>query len=144
VRKALWFLGHLWALPVTTLGIVLALPLARLHAVDREGIFHFVVRARGPLGWYVRRFRIAAFTLGAVVTYADPEGPRQPRLVRHEREHVVQTFVFGPLFLPVYGLASLWQWVRGGHAYRDNVFEVRARMAEASVKQELRLVRPPD
>jgi hypothetical protein len=95
--------------PPEARGLVLALPLARLHAVDWEGIFHFVVRAHGPLGWYVRRFRIAAFTIGAVVTYADPEGPRQPRLVRHEREHVVQTFVFGPLFLPFYRLASLWR-----------------------------------
>jgi hypothetical protein len=141
MRKALWLLGHLWALPMTGLGLLLAVPLARLDSMDEEGILHFVVRTGGPLGWYVRRFHIAAFTLGAVVTYASAAGPRQAPLVRHERAHVVQTFLLGPLFLPAYGLASLWQWVRGRHVYHDNWFEVQACAAEAEAERHLRLVR---
>ncbi|WP_146209917.1 hypothetical protein [Vitiosangium sp. GDMCC 1.1324] len=141
MRKVLWLAGYVWALPVTLLGLTLALLFARLESVDEEGILHFVVEPGGLLSWYVRHFHIAAFTLGAVVTYAGADGPRQIRLVRHERAHVVQTLVLGPMFLPLYGLASLWQLARGRHPYRDNWFEVRARAAEVPGTRTLRLVR---
>ncbi len=141
MRKVLWFAGYVWALPVTILGLMLALLFTRLESVDEEGILHFVVQPGGPLDWYMRRFHIAAFTIGAVVTYSSADGPRQIRLVRHERAHVMQTLVLGPLFLPLYLLASLWQLARGGHPYRDNWFEVRARAAEVPGYRTLRLVR---
>lgn len=141
MRKVLWLAGYVWALPVTMLGLMLAMLSARLESVDEEGILHFVVQSGGPLGWYMRRFHIAAFTLGAVVTYSGADGPRQIRLVRHERAHVLQTLVLGPLFLPLYVLASLWQLARGRHPYRDNWFEVRARAAEVPGYRTLRLVR---
>ncbi len=141
LKKLLWLLGHLWALPVTLLGLLIALPFARLHSVDAEGLLHFVARPERWLGRYLRRSNILAFTLGATVTYADAGGLQQPTLVRHERAHVVQTLVLGPLFLPLYGLASLWQFVRGGHPYFDNVFERQAHAAEASARPPLRLVR---
>ena len=38
-----------------------------------------------------------ATALGAAVTYSGEDGPRQIRLVRHERAHVMQTLVLGPL-----------------------------------------------
>ncbi|WNG45512.1 hypothetical protein F0U60_16455 [Archangium minus] len=141
MRKVLWLSGYVWALPVTVLGLMLAMLFARLESVDEEGILHFVVLPEGPLAWYVRRFNIAAFAIGAVVTYSREDGPRQIRLVRHERAHVMQTLVFGPLFLPLYGLASLWQLSRGRHPYHDNWFEVRARAAEVPGYRTLRLVR---
>jgi len=141
MRKVLWLVGYLWAFPVTVLGLLFSLLFARLESVDAEYILHFVVQPGTPLAWYVRRFNIAAFTLGAVVTYARDEGPRQVRLVRHERAHVVQTLALGPLFLPLYGLASLWELARGRHPYHDNWFEVRARAAEVPGYRTLRLVR---
>jgi glutathione S-transferase len=141
MRKVLWLVGYLWAFPVTVLGLLPALLFARLESVDAEYILHFVVQPGTPLAWYVRRFNIAAFTLGAVVTYAREEGPRQVRLVRHERAHVMQTLALGPLFLPLYVLASLWELVRGNHPYLDNWFEVRARAAEVPGSRSLRLVR---
>ena len=39
----------------------------------------------------------AAHPLGAVITYADAAGPHQPVLARHERVHVAQFLVLGPL-----------------------------------------------
>ncbi|HZH17539.1 MAG TPA: hypothetical protein VE057_24510 [Archangium sp.] len=141
MRKVLWFAGYVWALPVTILGLMLAMLFARLESVDEEGILHFVVQPGGPLAWYMRRFNIAAFTIGAVVTYSSADGPRLIRLMRHERAHVMQTLVLGPLFLPLYTLASLWQLTRGGHPYRDNWFEVQARAAEIPGYRTLRLVR---
>jgi hypothetical protein len=119
-----------WALPVTALGVLLALPFARLARTTRGGVLHFVARGDGLLWRAMRRLSIAAFTLGATVTHADPSGPFDERLVRHEDAHVAQTLVLGPLFLPVYFLASGWAWLRGGDSYRDNWFEVRAREAE--------------
>lgn len=141
MRKVLWFAGYVWALPVTILGLMLAMLFARLESVDEEGILHFVVLPDGPLAWSMRRFGIAAFTLGAAITYSGADGPRQIRLVRHERAHVMQTLVLGPLYPPLYGLASLWQLARGGHPRRDNWFEVRARAAEVPGYRTLRLVR---
>ncbi|QRO00267.1 hypothetical protein JRI60_15190 [Archangium violaceum] len=141
MRKVLWLAGYLWALPVTMVGLLLTLPFAQLDSVDEEGILHFVVVPGSPIGWYMRHFRITAFAVGAVVAYAGADGPRQVRLMRHERAHVVQTLFLGPLFLPLYGLASLWQFARGRHPYRDNWFEVQARAAEVPGYRALRLVR---
>ena len=41
--------------------------------------------------------------------------------------HVRQYELWGPLFVPVYLVASLWARARGGRAYTDNRFEVAAR-----------------
>ena len=36
------------------------------------------------------------------------------------------TSAWGPLFVPAYFAASLWQWSRGKHPYWDNPFEREA------------------
>lgn len=69
-----------------------------------------------------------AITLGDVVLYAD--AGLIPRLHGHEMAHVRQGRVWGPLFLPLYVLESLFQWLRTGRGYRDNRFEVAARREE--------------
>jgi hypothetical protein len=66
----------------------------------------------------------SALTLGHVVfglSSADLERSRS-----HERVHVRQYAVWGPFFLPAYGLSSLWQRLRGRDPYRDNYFERQA------------------
>lgn len=45
----------------------------------------------------------------------------------HELVHVRQYELWGPLFVPIYLIVSLWARTRGGNAYRDNRFEVAAR-----------------
>jgi len=67
------------------------------------------------LGW------ADAITLGDVVLYADQSLPLILRA--HEMVHVRQGRLWGPLFLPAYGLESLWQWLRTGEGYRNNRFE---------------------
>lgn len=52
-------------------------------------------------------------------------------ILRHELEHVRQWRALGPLFLPLYGLASIRAVLGGGDRYRDNRFEVGARAREA-------------
>ena len=113
---ALVVLGTLWTLPNTLLGLaigVAGLPFgARMRWQRRE------------LAWVVRRWpwgKGGAITLGNVIvhtgaqldtrcqTYAQRAGrcvgPRIS-LADHERAHVYQYLLFGPLFLPLYLLCG--------------------------------------
>ncbi|HWL64890.1 MAG TPA: hypothetical protein VNP73_02855 [Actinomycetota bacterium] len=71
------------------------------------------------LGWHYR-----AVTFGHVVLCVDEldEG-----VLAHELVHVRQYEKWGPLFIPAYLVAAGMARVRGGHAHRDNRFEVNAR-----------------
>ena len=66
-----------------------------------------------------------AQTYGGLVFYRCAE--EDARVRAHEHRHVRQAMVLGALLLPLYGLASVWAWARGGHYYRDNWFERAAR-----------------
>ena len=109
-------LGVAWALPCSLPGLLAglaALPFgARVRLRDRELAIVFDSVPWGPGG---------ALTLGNVIlhtgetidcdclTYAHRAGLcRQPavRLVDHERAHVLQYMVLGPLFLPLYFLCG--------------------------------------
>jgi hypothetical protein len=126
----IWF--YLWPFPATLLGLLLAL-VARssggvLQRVDG------VLEAAG--GWPARVLRrgfpfcgaIAAITLGHVVVGVSRDALSATRA--HERAHVRQFERWGVLMLVLYPLAGLIAWLRGGHPYRDNVFEREARAAE--------------
>ncbi len=85
----------------------------------------------GPRGTTVCRVRrlvpawAGAQTWGRLILVAEGEDWRAHW--PHEYVHVLQWRCYGPLFPVLYALASLWAWVRGGRAYRDNPFEVEAR-----------------
>jgi hypothetical protein len=98
--------GYLWAGPATAIG--LAWTLRRLVPLDGGAL---------------------ALTLGHVVLGRDASALAATRA--HERVHVRQYELWGPLFLPAYALASVVALVAGGHPYRDNWFEREARRAEA-------------
>ena len=82
-------------------------------------------------GWLIglldRAGWAAAITLGDVILYADAR--LIPLLHTHEMAHVRQGRAWGPLFLPAYGLESVYQRLRTGRGYWDNRFEVAARAA---------------
>jgi hypothetical protein len=83
------------------------------------GALRFLLERAVPL-----RGGAAAMTLGHVVLGRD-----QPCLAStrsHERVHVRQCEIWGPLFLPAYLLAGLIAVARGGHMHRDNWFEQHA------------------
>jgi hypothetical protein len=112
---------HLWNAPNTLLGLVAGL-----------GGTYTWRRADGTCevvgGWFVgllSRGRLAdAITLGDVILYADAALPAVLR--DHEMVHVRQYRLWGPLFLPAYGIESLYQWARTGDGYRQNRFEQAA------------------
>lgn len=92
----------------------------------------------------------AAWTFGFWTFFPAGATHKTEQIIEHEYEHVRQFAIgwmagiglwfatlpgFGWLLLTpftftfVYGVASLVAWARGGHAYRDNIFERWAREA---------------
>jgi len=113
--RMLTALGFVWTLPNTLIGLVLGLFTFQVPHV-RRGILCFDRHIRG---WsrLVRRFGYSAQTFGFVMIGA---GPIEGRLFDHERAHVRQYCMWGPLFLPVYLLLFL------GYGYRRHPFEEAA------------------
>lgn len=131
-RKILGPLGHLWALPLTCAGLVLAIASGARFAGVREGAIDILAPRRGPMAAFFRLARVHAFTWGETIVYRDALCLADRRLRRHERAHVRQARAWGPLLALAYPASSIWQVLRGQHAYRDNAFEVAARAAETS------------
>ena len=112
-----------WAAPGTIIGLCLAPFFERRH-VTLIGLGSEVMLCEGArwprrVGW-----RYGAITFGHVVLSTRT---MSPEVWRHELVHVRQWERWGPLFVPLYLLASLWAVLRRGHYYRDNAFEVAAR-----------------
>jgi hypothetical protein len=113
LSRLLWVLGGVWTLPNTAIGLAIGLAGLTRGATARrgEGAIVFDHFPWGPGG---------ALTLGQVIlntgvgldgrcrTYADRAAGRDiahcatVRLGDHERAHILQYLLFGPLFLPLY------------------------------------------
>jgi hypothetical protein len=90
-------LGFVWAMPNTLLGLVvgaLTFQTPRIHGGA-------IVFDHGPRGvtWLLRAMNRTAMTLGFVIVSS---APVEGRLLAHERHHVRQSMLWGPLFVPVY------------------------------------------
>ena len=109
-----------WASPTSLIGILL-LPFFRSRWVTRGIILAEGANWPRRLGW-----RYRAITFGHVVLAVDE---LDDATLTHELAHVRQYERVGPLYAPLYVLASLWALIRGRHFYRDNWFEVAARRA---------------
>ena len=117
----------LWASPATLLGLEAGgIGLLTGGAVQRHGRvleFHggFVrwLLERTPNGQFVMSMTLGHTILGK--TDAALHISRD-----HELVHVRQYERWGPLFIPAYLLASLYQRLAGRDAYRDNPFEREA------------------
>ena len=99
--RPLDLLGFVWSLPNTLLGLALgALTFQTPRILGGAIVFD---RSERGLTWLLARMHRTAMTVGFVIVSARPlEG----RLLEHERHHVRQSMVWGPLFVPVYlGLA---------------------------------------
>jgi hypothetical protein len=120
--------GFLWNGLNTLVGFVLALAGgAELGSRHMPGVWVFKAGATGFWRWWFRQ-GWAGITIGQVIIFESDVVDLT--LLTHELRHVWQQRRWGPLFFPAYGVASLLALARGGHAYRDNPFEVDARKAE--------------
>jgi hypothetical protein len=121
-------LRYLWASPTTVVGLVLAFALLRR---GRAKLVDGVIEAHSPLlGLALDRLTpfaggAAAITLGHVVIGCNAQALEATRA--HERVHVRQYEVWGPLFVPAYFAAGLYALLTGRHPYFDNRFEREAR-----------------
>src|SRR5512139_2615185 len=132
----LQLLLYLWALPVTLLGMLVAL-IARGSGGALQRVDGVLEAAGGWPAWVLRRGfpfagAVAAITLGHVVVGVSLAALTATRA--HERAHVRQFERWGFLLLVLYPLAGLLAWMRGGHPYRDNYFECEARAAEDAAR----------
>lgn len=99
----------------------------------------------GPRGLYLAGgyrfgFPVAgAFTVGNVIvskTDWDRLQREQPQLITHEEQHSWQYVVCGGLpFLPLYGVALAWSWLRTGDFASRNVFERNAGLAMGGYRE---------
>lgn len=74
-----------------------------------------------------------AFTVGNVVITGGPMTAlvgALPNVLRHEARHSTQWSWLGPLFLPLYGTAVAWSWLRTGDRAAGNAFERGAGLAD--------------
>jgi hypothetical protein len=102
VRRVPIWLGFVWTLPNTLLGVILGVFTFQAPRL-RHGLLLFDRYPRGlnRLMWRLGR---SAMTVGFVILSTKPlEG----RLLAHERHHVLQYMVWGPLFIPVYFLLAI-------------------------------------
>lgn len=116
--RPLDLVGFVWSLPNTLLGLALgALTFQTPRILGGAIVFD---RTERGLTWLLARMHRTAMTVGFVILSARPlEG----RLLEHERHHVRQSMVWGPLFVPVYlGLAIPF-------GYRRHPMERAARRA---------------
>jgi hypothetical protein len=118
---ATW-LGFVWTLPNTALGLVAGLLTFQAPRVG-DGALIFDRAPRG-LTALLRRFDRSAMTVGFVIVSAVPV---RGTLLAHERHHVRQYCAWGPFFIPVYlGLAI-------PYGYRRHPMELAARRAAGEI-----------
>ena len=129
------WLGFIWTLPNTLIGIVLGLLTFQWPSV-RDGALIFDRTPRG-LTWLMPRMRRSAMTVGFVILSSEPV---TGSLLAHERWHIKQFCSWGPLFIPAYFLLAI------GFGYRRHPMEVRARIAagERAPARRARSHRPAD
>ena len=95
--RHLTWLGGLWSVPNTLLGLGFALLSGALPA-PRDGLL-VAESERGLAALFLTRRGFGAITFGRVVVSATPI---TPRLLMHESHHTRQYEVLGPFFLPIY------------------------------------------
>lgn len=129
--RALRVLGRgallLWASPYTLIGV--AVGLVGLMSGGKVQVRRGVVEFHGGfVQWALRRLptgpTTAAMTLGHSILGQTTDSLDFAR--DHEHVHVRQFERWGPLMGPLYFGGSLYAWLKGGRAYRDNPFEVEA------------------
>ncbi|MBM3924936.1 MAG: hypothetical protein FJ320_02960 [SAR202 cluster bacterium] len=118
-NRPLTIWGFLWSLPVTVLGLPLAL--LSFPSLGLRGGVLLCVGNRGFAHLFLAKRGYAAITLGHILIAIRPP---PNHLWQHEREHTRQAQRLGIFFL----LAYLFFLAR--HGYRQNPFEVAARQVQ--------------
>jgi hypothetical protein len=116
------WLGFVWTLPNTLLGIVLGLFTFQVPRIA-NGALIFDRAPRGITAMMPRLGR-SAMTVGFVIVSSEPA---TGTLLAHERHHIRQYCVWGPLFVPVYLVLAV------PYGYTRHPMEVAARRAAGEI-----------
>ncbi|HLZ32233.1 MAG TPA: hypothetical protein VKV73_33335 [Chloroflexota bacterium] len=119
--RHLTWLGGMWTLPNTVIGLGFAL-LSLVIPAPRGGLL-VAQSNRGLAYLFLTRRGFGAITFGRVVVSAVP---LTPRLLMHESHHARQYEQLGPFFLPVYLL------LHARHGYAANPLEREAEACAVS------------
>lgn len=116
--------GYLWAMPVTAMGVLLAIAAVLTGGTMR--VRGGVIKCFGGCTrWLLRGSPIhrggAALTLGHVILARDVDCLVHSRL--HELHHVRQFEKWEPLLIPVFWAIALWLRCRGLDPYLDHPLE---------------------
>lgn len=126
-HRALIVLRLLWALPCSAVGAVLALVVICLGGSARR-IGHTIEVALSAsdaaVPRWARSLGYSAITFGHVIVGQSHDVLAALR--PHERVHVRQYELLGPIFLIAYPASSLIAWLRGNCPYHGNHFERQA------------------
>ena len=123
-------LNYIWATPASAIGVCAAC-IASLAGAEIKRVSGVLEVSLAPRAVVLRKavacLPFAAITLGHIVIARSAQ--EQAALRTHERVHVAQYELWGPLFLIAYPLESLFQLLSGRQPYLDNRFEIAARAA---------------
>lgn len=128
---------YIWASPNSVIGL-LFLP-SVFFANGGVRVVDGVLELHGPfISWVLRHCVLMpggawAMTFGHVVLGRDKEALSLTRV--HERVHVRQYELWGPLFIPAYLAAAMWGFMTGAGAYHGNHFEREAMQGERAVRR---------
>jgi hypothetical protein len=123
-------LVYVWVMPTTAVGLPFVA--AALVSGGKVRWVDGVAEVHGGLvRFYLRRVvglvlsgGASAMTLGHIVIGLDEAALLRTR--KHERVHVRQCERWGPVFIPAYLLASVYQVIKGREGPPDNPFEREA------------------
>ncbi len=118
------WLGFLWTMPNTLLGLLVGLFTFQTPRLDGAIIFD---KAPRGLTKVLPRLHRTAMTVGFVIVSATP---LTGRLATHERHHIKQYSVWGPLFIPAYLVLAI------PYGYRRHPMEIRAMRAAGELPIE--------
>ena len=110
MTRVLRLLGYVWALLNTLIGALLVIYYGARVVSWSEGALEVVIKRPSLIGgpW------VGAQTFGWLIFYRDEKAQSDRSLRVHERVHVRDALILGPLFLVAYAACFLYQWVRRG------------------------------
>jgi hypothetical protein len=116
------WLGFCWTAPNTILGLIVGLFTFQTPRIDGAIIFDATPRGLTKL---MPRFHRTAMTVGFVIVSA---APVTGQLAVHERHHIKQYCVLGPLFIPVYFALAI------PYGYKRHPMELSAMRAAGEIE----------
>ena len=132
-------LHYLWASPNTVVGLTVGL-FGLLTGGKMQVIRGAVEFHGGGVRWLLRHSFLGESTMAMTVGHTILGQTESSLAISrdHEHVHVRQYEIWGPFFVPAYGLSSLYLCCVKRDPYRDNPFEVEAySLADPSNLEEM-------